>query len=106
MISKKNKFQVGDLVEHGNSSTKGIVVEVKGDWVRFRVFERTLPNGKPYHARFPARKITLLATRNQVLAWALEKRKEQEKTTLVGRFKQKIKSLLKSDPQAPAASPE
>lgn len=84
MFLRKIKFQVGDLVRHEPSNQQGVAVEVKGNYVKFRVLEKTNPDGTPYIAQFNANKVTLLATRAQVLAWVMEKQAEQRKKMSIG----------------------
>lgn len=102
-ISRSNPFRVGDAVFHPGTGQRGIVREVRNTWVRFQVFGKTAPGGKPYWARFTHTKLRMLATREQLIAHAMKlKRQHEQSQKPLGRVAAYIRKLWKGDP-APSA---
>lgn len=103
-IARKNPFRVGDAVYHDGTKYRGIVKEVHADWVRMHVFGKTAPGGKPYLARFAYRKLSLIATREALMARALELKKQQDAANKpIERIARWIQNLWKKQP-APAGT--
>lgn len=99
VIAKRNRFRVGDAVYHPGTKYRGIVREVKGTWVRFQVFGKTAPGGKPFTARFAHTKLLMLATREQLMARAIEMKRQHESAQKpLGRVAAYIRKLWKTAP--------
>ncbi len=101
MITRKSKFEVGDLVAHQGSKQKGIVRDVRNGWVKFEVLEKRKADGSPYYARFASAKVTLLATRSQVAAYVIKKQAVKAKQrNITSRVASWVKRLWKGKPPA------
>lgn len=91
---KINPFNRGDAVFHPGSGQRGIVVEVRGQLVKFEVFnpspnlptsrDRLSPKGEgdaaqPVYATYSCKKLKLVARRAELHAGALALKAQAEK---------------------------
>lgn len=93
-IAKNNLFRIGDAVAHPSSRQRGIVVDVRHDWVKFEAIGITGYKGKPVYRRFSYRKLVLLATKADIMASYVAQQKLAKQPSAWGKFVQWVKSAL------------
>lgn len=103
-IAKNNLFRIGDAVAHPSSKQRGIVVDVRHDWVKFQVIGIAGYKGKPVKRRFSYRKLVLLATQAQIMQGYAQHLEAQKKLSNQpspwGKFVQWAKSQFSSAPDS------
>lgn len=76
---KINPISLGDAVFHPGTGQKGLVVEVRGQLVKFELIGVASPDGKQQYATYSCKKLKIVARWAEVLAGALALKQEADK---------------------------